>query len=540
MTTDHFIYDQVELPADKVDEDGFSNPVPGATRQWSANDANRVFQGLRDIQSDQVGRTFNVRAFGAEVDGTTDDSAALLAALTAASATVASGFGAVVEIPKGTLVTSAQVVIPNGVCLRGAAGATPASIIKAHASFSGTSLVTNTNHTGGQEYAFLERLIIDGNKGNGAVCSVAVVDWVSLFVNSYIRDCLIHEGSNVGLRVAAEGTPGGMGPVLIENCWVARNTGHNVLVEDTAGNTGSATGIVFMTLTSENQGTNSAAVYLKGAGRLAGVKFIGTTHIEMGSAATGRIGIKVDGCSHSGFENVQLFADPATVSFGIDITNVVQNVGLKFEHVFNPNVITTVLRDQKNSVTLGAVNVNSYVTGDWAYQGAPRFLPVAGGKSAVFQSSAGVDRAWFDANGELTGASLNGAGIDLVGDATNNRPLTFVPDAASPFSSVYGFSYPSGGAGVLRFTSITGAKDVWQIGTDGTMFVYQPSTFQFLMTLQSGLKGPGARAAAPSSGAHVVGEIYFNADPIATGFIGWVCVTAGTPGTWKSWGVISV
>lgn len=51
--------------------------------------------------------------------------------------------------------------------------------------------------------------------------------------------------------------------------------------------------------------------------------------------------------------------------------------------------------------------------------------------------------------------------------------------------------------------------------------------------------GVGTRAAAPASGTHVAGEIVFNADPIATGFIGWVCVTGGTPGTWKSWGVIS-
>lgn len=51
-------------------------------------------------------------------------------------------------------------------------------------------------------------------------------------------------------------------------------------------------------------------------------------------------------------------------------------------------------------------------------------------------------------------------------------------------------------------------------------------------------RGHGARAAAPASGAHIAGEIVFNADPVASGKIGWVCVTAGTPGTWKAFGAI--
>lgn len=45
-------------------------------------------------------------------------------------------------------------------------------------------------------------------------------------------------------------------------------------------------------------------------------------------------------------------------------------------------------------------------------------------------------------------------------------------------------------------------------------------------------------ATAPTSGAHYVGEIVYNTAPSAAGTIGWVCVTAGTPGTWKTFGAI--
>jgi pectate lyase-like protein len=65
------------------------------------------------------------------------------------------------------------------------------------------------------------------------------------------------------------------------------------------------------------------------------------------------------------------------------------------------------------------------------------------------------------------------------------------------------------------------------------------STIADLVTLGGAIKGAGTRAAAPSTGTHVAGEVVFNADPISGGFAGWICVTGGTPGTWKSFGVIS-
>ncbi len=47
-----------------------------------------------------------------------------------------------------------------------------------------------------------------------------------------------------------------------------------------------------------------------------------------------------------------------------------------------------------------------------------------------------------------------------------------------------------------------------------------------------------AGTAAPGAGAHVVGEIVWNTTPAADGVIGFVCVSAGTPGTWKGFGLI--
>jgi hypothetical protein len=46
--------------------------------------------------------------------------------------------------------------------------------------------------------------------------------------------------------------------------------------------------------------------------------------------------------------------------------------------------------------------------------------------------------------------------------------------------------------------------------------------------------------AAPVAGTWAVGDIVWNTAPTAGGFIGWTCTTAGTPGTWKTFGAVTV
>lgn len=47
------------------------------------------------------------------------------------------------------------------------------------------------------------------------------------------------------------------------------------------------------------------------------------------------------------------------------------------------------------------------------------------------------------------------------------------------------------------------------------------------------------RSAAPTTGEWARGDVVFNNAPSASGFVGWTCVTGGTPGTWKTFGAIS-
>lgn len=49
----------------------------------------------------------------------------------------------------------------------------------------------------------------------------------------------------------------------------------------------------------------------------------------------------------------------------------------------------------------------------------------------------------------------------------------------------------------------------------------------------------GYVASIPTTGTYKRGDRLYNLSPSASGFIGWVCVTTGTPGTWKTFGSIS-
>jgi len=80
---------------------------------------------------------------------------------------------------------------------------------------------------------------------------------------------------------------------------------------------------------------------------------------------------------------------------------------------------------------------------------------------------------------------------------------------------------------VWNSTPAVGGYLGWICVADGTPGTW--GSFGFIET---------TGAAAPSSGAHVIGEVCRNTTPTAGGYMGWVCITSGSPGTWKGFGVI--
>ena len=45
--------------------------------------------------------------------------------------------------------------------------------------------------------------------------------------------------------------------------------------------------------------------------------------------------------------------------------------------------------------------------------------------------------------------------------------------------------------------------------------------------------------APPETGTYAMGDICWNAEPKANDYVGWICVTSGTPGQWHGFGQIA-
>ncbi len=143
----------------------------------------------------------NALDFGVEMDGTTDDTAALQSALDAASQG-----GGYVYLPAGTALISATLTIGDGVMLHGVSSSPQLenySMIKAVSSGFSGSAVINLGGTMNVNSSGLERLIID--------CS-GTVDY-GVFSNSIgsgcvIENCRILDGNLVGIKIDQSGGSG--------------------------------------------------------------------------------------------------------------------------------------------------------------------------------------------------------------------------------------------------------------------------------------------------------------------------------------------
>lgn len=294
----------------------------------------RIFDGV-----------YQVGFWAAQPNGT-DARAKIQAALDAAGTTGAS----VLMSPAGIFLTSGKISSPNGVHFRGLGAAH--SILMAQAGSVMTAIIENSDTSGGQEYFFLSDMHVHGNKANGATVTVALVNMVSLFVNSFVRDVVIESGSAVGLRIAGGATQG-MGPVLIENTWVLQCNSDNILITENNPPTTAAGPIWLNNVTSENWGAGAKGIAVRGFGGIYNVN-MRNIHMEHGiaSAVANTDFIYIDGCTGFTITEIDiLYGLNEANKRGVVVTNNAFNSIFKIESVFNFNLLNNILVDAKNSVT---------------------------------------------------------------------------------------------------------------------------------------------------------------------------------------------
>lgn len=148
--------------------------------------------------------------------------------------------------------------------------------------------------------------------------------------------------------------------------------------------------------------------------------------------------------------------------------------------------------------------------------------------------------AFYAANGKMCSSKIgsripNAAGemftVTLGGDPSNDGQYMAVGRAADESTAWTFHMMADGTLKIKEFNS-----DLWQPYWVNPFGAAVGMTFGFGISIQNSQQFSGT--AAPTAGAHTRGQIVWNETPSASGKIGWVCTAAGTPGTWKAFGVI--
>jgi len=106
--------------------------------------------------------------------------------------------------------------------------------------------------------------------------------------------------------------------------------------------------------------------------------------------------------------------------------------------------------------------------------------------------------------------------------------LTYTSEALTSIEVEW---YPLGVNPTAATTCVTSVPFIYNLsstlpGVDGNVQPFVPAEQIYFAT------------ALPSAGTWPLGAKFYNRDPLASEYLGWTCVVAGTPGTWKGFGLV--
>jgi hypothetical protein len=480
--------------------------------------------GQRGPRGETLGGAVDVRAFGAVGDGVADDTAAIQAAVNALVSRPNGYFGEstglILYIPWGTFRITSPIVIPNnaGISFVGEGG-TKSKIWQA----------TNGQHA----------FTLSGNNYRGR------------FKGLHITGSQGQVGGDArGLSITGSGNQ-----IYVEDCWLTL-FGY----------------CIYGAPTSDSNFTNNVfefsqtPIYLAEAGNgffhITGNQFYNCGPVSLG-ASESRASFEFDGTSNVLFSDNRIVVDlpmsPQTTNGVFKLTGV-------NDFVFSDNIFTntnydgrTIVGDSCNRLkisgnvfksnrgsTIRLTSCNDVVIAENTIP-AMKNLGAVADNCATLISCSGVR---FSLN-RVGGATLyqvhvTGAGSEDI-HVTNNLfsggsniagyfPL-LVDNCNGAVVTGNVFKAPSGNT--ADFASNLTSNLVFE---NNCLAVGYAIDVTARPARVDGNIGPGSRtylSAAPVAGSWVAGDkVYFEA-PTAGGFVGAVCVTSGSPGTWKTFGAVS-
>jgi parallel beta-helix repeat protein len=459
-----------------------------------------------------AGEVANALDFGAVGDGTTDDTVAIQAAVNS---------GKPVYFPSGTYLIAAPILLPDNAILQSDNG-----VIKASASFSGTGYtykaMITTAQTGTNTGLIVRGLTIDGNSVSGIFgilafacndlvidgnliedCAVGIADYgdSASLLNQRIVGNTIHGGAN-GLQVSAVD---GRNIVVSKN-YVYDHTSSGMAIQ-------SSNEILIEENTCTNNGTtNGNGIFIKGC---QSIRVIGNyCHLNSYTAEAGSaIGINMTGAFVN--KNISIIGNVLSYSGDDGIDAYCESGASNIDITIQGNVIVENKRSGINVSTDGGASVQRgyVITGNVIHTNGFHGVQLQDANYCTVTGNSIYDNSTFNPgnyvgiygedllNSTVTGNTIYQSagvqnGIIFDGTPVNNR---VTDNTVSSTSIAYSLNNPANNNYIIDY------------------------------------KG----SAAPVAGRYEVGDIVYNSAPTAGGFIGFVCVTAGTPGTWKTFGAIS-
>lgn len=235
--------------------------------------------------------------------------------------------------------------------------------------------------------------------------------------------------------------------------------------------------------------------------------------------------IEVDGITVVDNRAVPLNAIPVYLEPGDEAAKPLKNIRIKNIKAVKAEWTSASLTPVLRSGSLAATNVAISYDDEWIVTSVSKtmVLPDAG---AIFTNTAGATYTLPTA-GNFIGSSFT---FRVTVASAALQVLTSGSDVIANYTAEAATQIIGREIG-SQITVKATAAGIWQVinvvggwGVKNYFGQRYPTTFN---------------SAAPTTGTWKVGDLVYNVTPTAGGFVGWVCTTAGTPGTWKTFGAIT-
>jgi len=350
-------------------------------------------------------------AYGAKGDGSTDDSAAIQAAITALPAR-----GGLILVPFGTYILDATITLTKPVVIYGMGNNLapfqefptligPTCFLK-KSTLNGPAFKTS----GGEGYCGFENFHLDGQAGNGG-------DGIRIGApNNWVRNVVVTRMGNDGIRIGPNVNGDLSNGWRLDNVWSKTNTRHGVFIEDdqTPGSYEASNGTCTHLFTQTNSGDGIRIGKSTGNTHIGGHNEFNTgfgVRLVTGAGPHYFFGVGMQDGNNGGTSNPQLQIDAGAegnlfVAPGLH-RNVVTDNGTRsnFLFAYGSNSSAAYAGDQPTLYTKQDIGVRrihatgtAVVSGDFA-------LGAGWGDTASIASVAGTD-TWFEVNITSNGASI--------------------------------------------------------------------------------------------------------------------------------------